>query len=175
MHPKPFVWYHSELDYELKIPKSLPLVYTQLPFYLHCLTDTEAIKSLIISVRAICDKFEEHGLPSYPSGIPFIFWDQYIDLRYRLCIIILSSISALFAFSFCYLLSLFAAILICGNSLLMVFQLIGVMTLLGIKLSAISAVILTLSLGLSLTFTAHLTLVIFLFFFHLYKVKAKAI
>lgn len=50
LHPEPRLWYHVAEDFELKIPKSAPLVYTQLPFYLHGLGDTQHITHLIAQV-----------------------------------------------------------------------------------------------------------------------------
>lgn len=32
-------------------------------------------------VRSICDEFAERGLPSYPKGIPFTYWEQFILLQ----------------------------------------------------------------------------------------------
>ena len=40
-------------------------------------------------MRAICDTYTERGLPNYPSGIPFTFWEQYIRLRLYLSLSIL--------------------------------------------------------------------------------------
>lgn len=68
MRPEPREWLHSPRDYELKIPKSAPLTYTQLPFYLHGLYDTNDIKGVITQIRELCEKFEDRGLPNYPSG-----------------------------------------------------------------------------------------------------------
>lgn len=33
-------------------------------------------------VRDICDQFTARGLPTYPSGIPFTYWEQYVRLRF---------------------------------------------------------------------------------------------
>jgi patched 1 len=68
LRPEPREWFHAPSDFELKIPKSAPLTYTQLPFYLHGLSDTLDIKALIGQIREICNKFEGKGLPNYPSG-----------------------------------------------------------------------------------------------------------
>lgn len=65
---------HSPTDYDLKVPKSLPLVYTQLPFNLHGLKNTVEIKELIKNIRKICDEFENHHeLSNYPSGKQSLF------------------------------------------------------------------------------------------------------
>lgn len=68
LHPEPRQYYHEPTEYDLKIPKSLPLVYAQMPFYLHGLTDTSEIKSLISHIRDLSVRFEARGLPNYPSG-----------------------------------------------------------------------------------------------------------
>lgn len=151
--------YHSPSDYELKIPKSSPLSYTQLPFYLHGLVDTPKIRTLIANVRELCKKFEARGLPNYPSGIPFIFWEQYLNLRTFLALIILCALTAAFVFVGIIMLSFWAAILIVFNSIATLIQLLGIMIFLNIKLSAIPAVIMVLSVGLSVCFTVHISLV----------------
>lgn len=68
LYPEPRQYYHAPTEYDLKIPKSLPLVYAQMPFYLHGLTDTSEIKTLIGHIRDLSVKFEGYGLPNYPSG-----------------------------------------------------------------------------------------------------------
>lgn len=57
------------------------------------------------------------------------------------------------------LLSVWAALLIVFNAVSMLIQLLGVMILLNIKLSAIPAVILVASVGISVCFTVHVSLV----------------
>lgn len=59
------------------------------------------------------------------------------------------------------LLSVWAALLIVFNAVSMLIQLLGVMILLGIKLSAIPAVILVASVGIGVCFTVHVSLVSF--------------
>jgi len=53
LRPEPKPWFHVAEDFELKIPKSAPLIYTQLPFYLHGLGDTQHITHLIAQVHNI--------------------------------------------------------------------------------------------------------------------------
>lgn len=50
----------------------------------------------IESVRAICSNYSRQGLPSYPNGYPFLFWEQYVSLRHWL----LLSISVVLACTF---------------------------------------------------------------------------
>ncbi|XP_049292108.1 protein patched [Anopheles funestus] len=158
LRPEPREWFHTPSDFELKIPKSAPLTYTQLPFYLHGLSDTADIKTMISQIRELCSKFESRGLPNYPSGIPFIFWEQYMNLRPGLLKAIGCALLAVFVFVSLLLLSVWAALLIVFNVVMMLIQLLGVMILLGIKLSAIPAVILISSIGLGVGITVHVSL-----------------
>lgn len=159
LKPEPKQWFHSRADFELKIPKSLPLVYTQLPFYLHGLSDTEAIKTLIIAVRELCSKFEVKGLANFPSGIPFIFWEQYIHLRPDLALALVCALGAVLVVVGVLLLNVWAAVLVVMTLAAMVLQLLGAMALIGIKLSAIPAVLLIVAVGMGVHFTVHICLV----------------
>lgn len=99
LKPSPKRWLDLPIDVDLKIPKSSPLIYTQLPFYLSDLRDTESIKNLITSVRDLCDKFRAKGLPNFPSGIPFLFWEQYVYLRTSLLLALACALAAVFVVS----------------------------------------------------------------------------
>ncbi|EDW32491.1 GL10416 [Drosophila persimilis] len=158
LYPEPRQYYHAPNEYDLKIPKSLPLVYAQMPFYLHGLTDTSQIKTLIGHIRDLSVKFEGFGLPNYPSGIPFIFWEQYMTLRSSLAMILACVLLAALVLVSLLLLSVWAAVLVILSVLASLAQIFGAMTLLGIKLSAIPAVILILSVGMMLCFNVHISL-----------------
>lgn len=123
--------------------------------------NTNEIKTLISTIRDLCEKYEVRGLPNYPSGIPFTFWEQYMDLPLSLVkILVLANVAAMILVGV-LLLSVWAALLIVINALATLTQLVAVMILLGIKLSAIPAVILVLSVGFSVCFTVHVSLVSF--------------
>lgn len=81
MVPEPRRWIHDPQDIELKMPKSQPLVYAQIPFFLNKMGTTEEITETIRAIRTLCEKFEEKGLPNFPTGLPFIYWEQYLGLR----------------------------------------------------------------------------------------------
>lgn len=36
---------------------------------------------LFQDIRSVCDKFAEQGLPNFPQGIAFTFWEQYLHLN----------------------------------------------------------------------------------------------
>ncbi|XP_076225909.1 protein patched isoform X3 [Nomia melanderi] len=157
LRPEPRQWIYTN-DHELKIPKSMPLTYAQMPFYLHKLTDTQEITELIGSVRRLCRKFEERGLPNFPSGIPFQFWEQYMDLRSCLGIALLAALTASVVVVGILLLNLWAALLVGTSLAAVVLQLLGIMGLCDIKLSAVPAVLLVVSVGIAVHFTVHICL-----------------
>ncbi|XP_026842307.1 protein patched [Drosophila persimilis] len=129
-----------------------------MPFYLHGLTHTSQIKTLIGHIRDLSVKFEGFGLPNYPSRIPFIFWEQYMTLRSSLAMILACVLQAALVLVSLLLLSVWAAVLVILSVLASLAQIFGAMTLLGIKLSAIPAVILILSVGMMLCFNVHISL-----------------
>lgn len=59
------------------------LLYSQMSFYLTGLTDTPVIVEMIKEIRAICDQYTEDGLAVFPIGIPFTFWEQYLQVGFR--------------------------------------------------------------------------------------------
>lgn len=158
LRPEPKPWYHVASDVELKIPKSAPLMYAQLPFYLHGLSDTIKITKVIDQVRKLCLKYEAKGLPNFPSGIPFLFWEQYLTLRQSLGVAILCALGAVFFIISVLLVNLWTAMMVTVAVAALVFQLIGFMGITGIKLSAIPAVLLVVSVGIGVHFTANIAL-----------------
>ena len=47
-------------------------------------------------IRSVCDEFVDRGLPNYPSGYPFTYWEQYINLRFYLMLALLCVLSTTF-------------------------------------------------------------------------------
>ena len=85
-----FLWYH------ITVVRSQPLIFSQLAFYLHDLGDTASVTSTVIEIRDICDKFAAHGLPNYPMGIIFTFWEQYLNLRFYLMLALVCVLAGIF-------------------------------------------------------------------------------
>lgn len=159
--PEPRQWIHVAQDVELKIPKSQPLIYAQMPFYLNNMHSTEEITNTIQEIRKICQKFEEKGLPNFPTGIPFIYWEQYVRLRIYLLSALVVVLAAVFLVISVFLLNPWTATLIILVLCMIVIELFGLMGHLGVKLSAIPAVILIVAVGIGVDFVSHITLVIF--------------
>lgn len=78
--PKPFQYYSSKADFDLKIPKSQPLVYTQMPFYLKNLKTTGKIVDALKQIHYISETFNARGLKNYPIGLIFSFFNQFLYL-----------------------------------------------------------------------------------------------
>ena len=110
-------------------------------------------------MRAICQKFEDRGLPNFPSGTPFTFWEQYIGLRFWLFVAMGSILAAVFLAVTVVFMSPWLAAIVCVVVASIAVQLFGVMGVLGIHLSAIPAVILIVAIGLGVEFTVHICIV----------------
>lgn len=155
-HPEPKIWLHDALDRDFKVPKAQPLTYTQLAFYLSDQTSTEVILDTIKAIREICDTYTDRGLPNYPSGVPFTFWEQYINLRFYLGMAVLCILLVTFVVLTLVLLNPWLATVIVVVLTMMVVELFGFMGLSDIRLSAVPAVILIVSVGIGVEFTVHI-------------------
>ncbi|KAF0297659.1 Protein patched [Amphibalanus amphitrite] len=158
LRPEPKQWLHVPGDVELLIPKSQALVYAQIPFALSGLSDTEAIVDMIAAVRRVCRRFEERGLPNFPAGVPFTFWEQYASLRFFLGLALVCVFAAVTLVLAVTLMSVWAAAVAVAVIGLTLLQLLGVMGLLGLRLSAIPATVLIMAVGLGVQFTVHVLL-----------------
>jgi len=64
-------------------------------------------------VRAICESFANmRGLPNYPHGIIFTFWEQYVSLRFYLTMAVVAALAAVFVTLAIILLNIVAAFLV---------------------------------------------------------------
>ena len=60
----------------------------------------------------MCDRFVTRGLPNYPHGIVFTFWEQYVRLRFYLTIALVAALVAIFITLAITLLNVVAALLV---------------------------------------------------------------
>ncbi|XP_034265978.1 protein patched homolog 1 isoform X1 [Pantherophis guttatus] len=152
-------WVHDKADYmPVTIPEAEPIEYAQFPFYLNGLRDTSDFVEAIEKVRAICNNYTNLGIPSYPNGYPFLFWEQYISLRHWLLLSISVVLACTFLVCALILLNPWTAGIIVVVLALMTVELFGMMGLIGIKLSAVPVVILIASVGIGVEFTVHIAL-----------------
>uniref|UniRef100_A0A8C3QQF3 Patched 2 n=1 Tax=Cyanoderma ruficeps TaxID=181631 RepID=A0A8C3QQF3_9PASS len=161
-YPPPPEWIHDKYDTtgeNLRIPAAQPLEFAQFPFYLSGLRRTSDFVEAIESVRAICQEAaQRHGVLSYPSGYPFLFWEQYIGLRHWFLLAISILLACTFLVCALLLLNPWTAGIIVSILAMMAVELFGIMGLMGIKLSAIPVVILIASVGIGVEFTVHVAL-----------------
>ncbi|KAM8805794.1 LOW QUALITY PROTEIN: protein patched homolog 2 [Eudromia elegans] len=161
-YPPPPEWIHDKYDTtgeNLRIPAAQPLEFAQFPFYLSGLRRTADFVEAIESVRAICQEAaQRHGVLSYPSGYPFLFWEQYIGLRHWFLLAISILLACTFLVCTLLLLNPWTAGIIVSILAMMAVELFGIMGLMGIKLSAIPVVILIASVGIGVEFTVHVAL-----------------
>ncbi|KAG7456958.1 hypothetical protein MATL_G00241440 [Megalops atlanticus] len=160
-YPHPREWIHDKYDTtgeNLRIPAAEPLEFAQFPFYLNGLRQTSDFIEAIESVRAICEEFARKGVPNYPSGYPFLFWEQYIGLRHWFLLAVSVVLACTFLVCAVLLLNPWTAGVIVFILAMMTVELFGIMGLIGIKLSAIPVVILIASVGIGVEFTVHVAL-----------------
>ncbi|XP_036206403.1 protein patched homolog 2 isoform X1 [Myotis myotis] len=160
-YPPPPEWLHDKYDTtgeNLRIPAAQPLEFAQFPFLLRGLQKTEDFVEAIEGARAACAEAGQAGVRAYPSGSPFLFWEQYLGLRR--CFLLAVCILLVCTFLVCALLLLnpWTAGLIVLVLAVMTVELFGIMGFLGIKLSAIPVVILVASVGIGVEFTVHVAL-----------------
>ncbi|XP_070950183.1 protein patched homolog 2 isoform X3 [Macaca nemestrina] len=160
-YPPPPEWLHDKYDTtgeNLRIPPAQPLEFAQFPFLLRGLQKTADFVEAIKAARAACAEAGQAGVHAYPSGSPFLFWEQYLGLRR--CFLLAVCILLVCTFLVCALLLLnpWTAGLIVLVLAMMTVELFGIMGFLGIKLSAIPVVILVASVGIGVEFTVHMAL-----------------
>ncbi|CAL2032757.1 unnamed protein product [Caenorhabditis brenneri] len=153
--PTPPKWDLSKNQTQNFIPAAEPLAYSQIPFYLTGLTDTAVIVDAIKDIRSVCDRFTAQGLPNFPQGIAFTFWEQYLFLTGNL----MQAISIITISVFCVISVLlfnpWAAFMVVCILGIMTCELAGFMGLVGIKLNPVSAVTLITAVGIGVEFTVH--------------------
>ncbi|CAH1772357.1 unnamed protein product, partial [Owenia fusiformis] len=125
--PVPREWLHLAEEVEFLIPRSQPLTYAQFPFYLNNMADTDEITSTIKQIRTICDTYVAKGLPTYPSGIPFTFWEQYLNLRFYLMLSLICVLGAVFMVITFILMNPWAAFMVVMVLAMTVVELFGFM------------------------------------------------
>ncbi|VDK65129.1 unnamed protein product [Onchocerca ochengi] len=157
LYPLPPSW--EFVEREEVVPPASPPLYSQIPFYLTDLIDTPVIVKMIREIRGICDRYTEMGLPNFPSGIAFIFWEQYLNLRWHLLLAVGVITSAVFITISILVFNPWAAVMVTIVVISMAIELAGFMGATGVKLNPVSAVTLITAVGIGVEFTVHVVLV----------------
>ncbi|XP_068677045.1 protein patched homolog 1-like isoform X1 [Montipora foliosa] len=137
-------------------PPSPPINFSYIPFYVINLRETKDFIDAIKSVRAISEEYSKLGLPNYPTGMPFTFWEQYIWLGEHLLVALAIVLAASFVVMALILCNVWASVFIVIVLIMITVELYGFMGLTNIKLSAVPAVTLILSVGVGVEFTVHM-------------------
>ncbi|XP_067928680.1 protein patched homolog 1-like [Watersipora subatra] len=157
IRPLPNEWFYVPGDDEdLLIPRAPAITFARMSFYMHNLGDNEKILSSIKEIRDICDSYADRGLKSYPSGMLFTFWEQYLHIYKYLLIALFSTLFTIFVIISFALMSPLSAVLVIVTLSITVIQLFGLMGLIGVKLSAIPAVLLVISVGMGTEVVLHI-------------------
>ncbi|KAL6736791.1 hypothetical protein Aduo_007103 [Ancylostoma duodenale] len=157
-YPTPPKWSIADKKAPLLVPAAEPLAYSQIPFYLTGLTDTPVIIEMIRDIRSKCDYFVSQGLPNFPQGIAFTFWEQYLHLTYNLMTAIILIACAVFVVISILLFNPWAAFNVLLILIVMTVELAGFMGWAGVKMNPVSAVTLITAVGIGVEFTAHVVL-----------------
>lgn len=157
-YPTPPTDWEADGDYDKLIPPANPPLHSQIPFFVNGLTDTEETVKALRQIRAICDHFDARGLPNFPQGIPFTFWEQYLHLMNNLLFCVGLITATVFVVISFLLMSPWSGAVIVFVLVCCIVELAGFMGLVGIKMNPISAVSLITAVGIGVEFTVHISL-----------------
>ncbi|KRX40231.1 Protein patched -like protein 1 [Trichinella murrelli] len=160
-YPQPPIWYntdHIRSDTDNKVPPAVCPTVSHIPFFVTNLVDTASVVDLINKVRSICEEYTAMGLPNFPEGLPFNFWEHYVHLNRNLLLALLMISASVFVIVSLLLFSPWTALLVVTVVDLMVFELAGFMGMIGLKMNPVSAVTLITAVGIGVEFTVHMSL-----------------
>lgn len=75
--PEPKTW--NEEAENLRIERAKKLNFAQIPFLLKLPEEGDGLQT-VMELRDISQAFTQLGVINFPTGIPFIFWDQFMNL-----------------------------------------------------------------------------------------------
>jgi len=129
----------------------------------------------------VSEKYAGLGLPNFPEGIPFTFWEQYVRLSHNLLVCLCLITAAVFIVITLLLMSPWTAAIIVSSwrwridqstqqrfdefffqasvLVMVVVELGGFMGIIGLKLNPVSAVTLITAVGIGVEFTVHVCFV----------------
>ena len=134
-----------------------PIVFAQHNLFCEGLEDTSDFENLINEIRDILGGYENDGIYSYPSGSPFLFWEQYINLRENVLIACGLILLACFIATSFFLMDVWSAVILVCMLAIISAEVFGVTGFLDIKFSSLPAIMIIASVGVSVEFTAPLT------------------
>ena len=133
------------------------IFYAEQLFFAEGLAETPDFENLINEIRGILESYEDDGIESYPNGSPFLFWEQYINLRRNVGLACGLILVACFVATTFFLMDLWSAVLLVFMLALIATEVFGVTGFLEIKFSSIPAIMIIACVGVAVEFTAPLT------------------
>lgn len=109
------------------------------------------------SARRICESIKEHtGVEVFPYSKFYIFFDQYVSIVHLATALIGSALAFILLISSLLLGSLATGLTITVTVTMIVVDIIGTMSLVGVSLNAVSLVNLIICVGIGVEFCAHI-------------------
>mmetsp|Transcript_3113 Transcript_3113/g.3680 ORF Transcript_3113/g.3680 Transcript_3113/m.3680 type:complete len:1362 (+) Transcript_3113:138-4223(+) len=153
---------------------TFPIAYSASPsVFANDLTSHKETIDMIEETRKYCEKADEGLHECWMTGIPFDYWEQYLDVETVLLTITCTSIAVGFAVATLFLLvtlmmsphghsakkivvaSVVGGLLIAMTSILCVIPVIGISILVGVSLTAFSNMAFVLSIGFAVEYSVH--------------------
>lgn len=159
LRPEPKSWNLNSDD--LRVEKARPLMYAQMPFTMKLPEGSRNLET-ISEIRSISEVFEQINLPNFPIGMPFVFWDQFLNLE------LLSFIALVVGFSSIYIIisiittSATAPAIIAIPMVMTVLESYFLLNYLSVPFNNIIAVLMIGNMGLAVEQTVHYTCVSYL-------------
>jgi len=122
----------------------------------HMINATNSIKHISES-RVITDAANEQGLPAFPSGFVFNFYEQYVSVESSLASSLWQVALAVFIVSHLFLFHPGAVFIMCSVIAFVVIEVYGFLEFVGLKVNGVCVVNLVMAVGVSVEFTAHIT------------------
>lgn len=96
-------------------------------------------------------------MPNFPTGLPLVYWEQYLHLRFYLAVAVTLILVAVFVIISSVLLNVWSALIIVVVLSACVLQVLGALSALSVPLSAVPGVLIVISVGMGVDTTLHLT------------------
>mmetsp|Transcript_4617 Transcript_4617/g.13956 ORF Transcript_4617/g.13956 Transcript_4617/m.13956 type:complete len:1120 (-) Transcript_4617:130-3489(-) len=136
-------------------PADVRLASSRQTFIQRDLVETNDFVDAIESSRQQCDAWNVNGNKAFVYGFIYEFWEQYVNIWTNLYKVVGFALLGVFIIVLLFLLSLRVSIIICGLILLVVVDLFGLMTLVGVKVNAVSITNYAVAVGIAVEFLAH--------------------
>lgn len=156
LKPLPKTW--NENPNDLRIERARPITYAQIPYLLKLPEDMNGLET-IVEIRSISQAFEQLGLQNFPTGVPFIFWDQFINLDFLFLVMLMVVVILLLLIFGLFISDLNLSIIIIGPAIVTILELYGLLGYLSVHFNTAVAVLMMSSIGVIMVQTIQFAMV----------------